>query len=114
MWYAAVEQAFFSLSIGFGVVITLSCYNDFRNNVYLDATIISVTDTFTCLLAGITTFSVLGYLADQMGMEVSQVVKGGGTSLAFISYPEALAKFSFAPQVRMTFISVLFTVQETN
>lgn len=100
MWYAAVDQALFSLTIGFGVVMTLASYNDFRNNVHLDATIISFADTFTSLLAGITTFAILGHLANEMGVEVSDVVKGGGTSLAFVSYPEALGRFTFVPQVR--------------
>lgn len=108
VWYSAVDQALFSLTIGFGVVITLASYNDFRNNVHLDATIISFADTFTSLLAGITTFAILGYLANQMGVEVSQVVKGGGTSLAFVSYPEALATFTVVPQVRMIIIIIFF------
>ncbi|XP_063861923.1 sodium-dependent nutrient amino acid transporter 1-like isoform X2 [Scylla paramamosain] len=104
VWFAAVNQAFFSLSIGFGVVNTFASYNNFRNNVYLDATIISYTDAFTSVFAGITTFSIVGHLADQMGVEVSQVVRGGGMSLAFISYPDALARFTFLPQ----FFSVMF------
>ncbi|XP_050710225.1 sodium-dependent nutrient amino acid transporter 1-like isoform X2 [Eriocheir sinensis] len=111
VWYAAVDQALFSLTIGFGVVMTLASYNDFRNNVHLDATIISFADTFTSLLAGITTFAILGHLANEMGVEVSEVVKGGGTSLAFVSYPEALGKFTFAPQLfSAMFFLMMFTL----
>ena len=51
-------------------------YNDFRHNVYRDATIISFTDTFTSLLAGFTIFSILGYLANELGVEVKDVLKG--------------------------------------
>lgn len=58
VWYAAVDQAFFSLSVGFGVIIMLASYNDFRHNVYRDATIISFADTFTSLLAGFTIFAI--------------------------------------------------------
>lgn len=108
-----MDQAFFSLSIGFGVIVTLSSYNDFRNNVYLDATVISLTDTLTCLLAGITTFGILGHLAGQMDVEVSEVVKGGGTSLAFISYPDALARFAVVPQVRMSFFTSFTVPRQT-
>ena len=52
VWYAAVTQSFFSLSVGFGALFTYSSYNDFKHNVYRDALIISFTDTFTSVLAG--------------------------------------------------------------
>lgn len=64
VWYAALSQSFFSLSVGFGSIIMFSSYNDFRHNVFRDATIISITDTFTSFLAGLTIFSILGYLAN--------------------------------------------------
>lgn len=34
VWYAAVEQCFFSLGIGFGPIIMFSSYNPFNHNVY--------------------------------------------------------------------------------
>ena len=52
VWYAAVTQSFFSLSVGFGALFTYASYNGFSHNVYRDALIISFTDTFTSLLAG--------------------------------------------------------------
>lgn len=111
VWYAAVDQSFFSLSVGFGSIIMFSSYNDFRHNVYRDAAIISVTDTLTSLLAGFTTFAILGHLADQLGVEVSEVVKGGGTSLAFVSYPDVLARFDWVPQLfAVLFFLMLFTL----
>jgi len=63
-----------------------------------DAMIISIMDTFTSFLAGITVFSILGNLAHETGVNVSDVVSGG-PGLAFISYPDAIAKFDFVPQV---------------
>ena len=42
VWYAAVTQSFFSLSVGSSSIITLSSYNNFRHNTYRDAIIISV------------------------------------------------------------------------
>ena len=103
VWYAAVTQSFFSLSTGFGALITYASYNDFRHNSYRDALIISFTDTFTSLLAGFVIFSILGSLAHELGVPVSQVVDSG-PGLAFVSYPSALAKFDFLPQL----FSVLF------
>ena len=103
VWYAAVTQSFFSLAIGFGSLTTFSSFNKFRHNVYKDATIISVADTFTSLLAGLITFSILGHLAHELDVPVAKVVKSGA-GLAFISYPEVISKFEFAPQ----FFAVIF------
>jgi solute carrier family 6 (neurotransmitter transporter, glycine) member 5/9 len=55
-------------------------------------------DTFTSLLAGFTIFSILGNLAYEKNVDISEVV-GGGSGLAFISYPETIAKFEHVPQV---------------
>uniref|UniRef100_A0A1Q3FYH5 Transporter n=1 Tax=Culex tarsalis TaxID=7177 RepID=A0A1Q3FYH5_CULTA len=104
VWYAAVTQCFFSLSICFGNIIMYSSYNKFRHNVHRDATIVTTIDTFTSLLAGCTIFGILGHLAYVVGSDdVGSVVKPGA-GLAFISYPEAIAKFDVVPQA----FSVLF------
>nr|XP_029711977.1 sodium-dependent nutrient amino acid transporter 1-like isoform X1 [Aedes albopictus] len=104
VWYAAVTQCFFSLSICFGNIIMYSSYNKFRHNVHRDATIVTTIDTFTSLLAGCTIFGILGHLAHVVGSkDVGSVVKSGA-GLAFISYPEAIAKFDVVPQA----FSVLF------
>nr|XP_045610357.1 sodium-dependent nutrient amino acid transporter 1-like isoform X1 [Procambarus clarkii] len=111
VWYAAVDQSFFSLSVGFGSITMFSSYNSFRHNVYRDAAIISVTDTLTSLLAGFTTFAILGHLAKLLGVSVDQVVKGGGTSLAFVSYPDVLSRFQYVPQLfSVLFFLMLFTL----
>ncbi len=34
VWYEAVTQCFFSLSVGFGPIITFSSYNSFRHPIY--------------------------------------------------------------------------------
>lgn len=76
-----------------------SSFNKFNHNVYRDVTIITLLDTFTSLLAGFTIFGILGHLAHEIGTnDVGSVVKGG-TGLAFISYPDAIAKFEWLPQV---------------
>ncbi|CAG4979850.1 unnamed protein product [Colias eurytheme] len=100
VWYAAVTQVFFSLSVCSGALIMFASYNNFNQNVYRDAMIVTTLDTFTSLLSGITIFGVLGNLAYELNYDdVSQVIGSGGTSLAFISYPDAIAKTPFAPQL---------------
>lgn len=64
--------------------------------------ILTTLDTFTSLLSGITIFGILGNLAHELNTEVDEVVGSGGTGLAFISYPDAIAK-TFLPQVILYF-----------
>ncbi|XP_034477988.1 sodium-dependent nutrient amino acid transporter 1 [Drosophila innubila] len=104
VWYAAVTQVFFSLAICFGNIVMYSSYNRFGQNIYRDANIVTTLDTFTSLLSGIIIFGILGNLAyENNTTDISSVVKGG-PGLAFISYPDAIAKFKVVPQV----FSVLF------
>lgn len=104
VWFSAVTQAFFSLGICFGGLIMYSSYNDFHHNVYRDAMIVTTIDTFTSLLAGCTIFSILGNLMYETGRTDIRAVVQGGTGLAFVSYPDAIAKFDVVPQ----FFSVVF------
>lgn len=61
--------------------------------------IVTSLDTVTSLLAGFTIFAILGNLAHNLGIsDISKVVKSG-TGLAFISYPDAISKIEFVPQV---------------
>lgn len=65
-----------------------------------DVLVVTTLDTFTSLIAGFTIFGILGNLAHELGTEdISNVVRGG-TGLAFVSYPDAIAKFNVLPQVR--------------
>lgn len=65
--------------------------------------IVTTLDTFTSLLSGITIFGILGNLAHVLKREVNEVVGSGGTGLAFVSYPDAIAK-TFQPQVLTCFV----------
>ncbi|CAL8085888.1 unnamed protein product [Orchesella dallaii] len=112
VWYNAVVQCFFSLNTCFGSIIYFSSHNNFRHNIYRDAWIVTLMDTFTSMLAGFTIFAVLGNLAFQMGTSVDKVVEGGGgAGLAFISYADAIAKFEWYPQIfAALFFLMLFTL----
>lgn len=79
--------------------------------MYRDANIVTGLDTFTSLLAGCTIFGILGHLAYKVGTDdVGSVVKGGA-GLAFISYPDAIAKFQELPQLfSVAFFLMLFVL----
>ncbi|XP_076240764.1 sodium-dependent nutrient amino acid transporter 1 [Calliopsis andreniformis] len=104
VWYAAVTQSFFSLGVCFGAVTMYSSYNCFDHNVLRDCTLVTSMDLLTSLMAGTTIFGILGNLAHESGKEDISTVVRAGTGLAFISYPEALSKFTVVPQL----FSVLF------
>lgn len=110
VWYAAVTQVFFSLNVYFANVIMYSSYNKFRHNIYRDANIVTTLDTFTSLLAGCCVFAVLGHLAFTLDVDIVDVVKPG-PGLAFITYPETIAKFkSFSGLFSILFFLMLYVL----
>lgn len=53
-------------------------------------------------MSGIIIFGILGNLAFEMKVDPRQVLLSGeGTSLAFISYPDAISKFEAVPWVSL-------------
>jgi len=66
-------------------------YNKFHNKIHIDAAVVSTLDFFTSLIASCVIFSVLGFLATEFDVDIKDVAKGG-QGLAFVIYPEALAK----------------------
>ncbi|MFC7237952.1 sodium-dependent transporter [Saliphagus sp. GCM10025317] len=80
---AAAGQAFFTLSLGMGVMITYSSYLGEDRNLLNDSLIIVAIDTFIAILAGLVTFP---FLASQ-GQDLVQ--DGGGAGAVFISLAAA-------------------------
>lgn len=68
-------------------------------------------DLCTSLMAATTIFGILGNLAHEIGSDDIASVVRGGTGLAFVSYPEALAKFTVVPQLfAVLFFLMLFVL----
>ncbi|KAM0724567.1 Sodium-dependent nutrient amino acid transporter 1 [Formica fusca] len=111
VWYAAVTQSFFSLGVCFGAVTMYSSYNNFEHNASRDCTIVTTLDLCTSLMAGATIFGIMGNLAHEIGSDDIGSVVRAGTGLAFVSYPEALAKFTVVPQLfAVLFFLMLFVL----
>lgn len=103
VWYAACTQLFFSLNVFFANIIMYSSYNKFDHKINRDSTIVTTIDTLTSLLAGCITFGIIGHLASELNVEISQVLRGG-PGLVFITYAETISKFAVLPQ----FFSIMF------
>ena len=73
--------------------------------------IVTSLDTVTSLLAGVTIFGILGNLAHNLNVTNIRDVDKEGTGLAFISYPDAIAKFQAVPQLfAVLFFFMLFVL----
>ena len=86
VWMSAVGQIFFSLSVGFGIMITYSSYVDRRTDVTNSGLVVGFANSSFELLAGIGVFAALGFMAAAANVAVSEVVSSG-IGLAFIAFP---------------------------
>ncbi len=94
VWVNAATQIFYSLSIGFGTLHTLSSFNRFDNNCFHDALIISLSDTLVSITAGFVIFGMIGFISKATGQDIENVVRGG-PNLAFITLPHAVSQMPF-------------------
>ncbi|XP_061778570.1 sodium- and chloride-dependent neutral and basic amino acid transporter B(0+) isoform X2 [Nerophis ophidion] len=109
VWKDAATQTFYSLSVGWGGVVTLASYSKFHNNVLKDAFVVTLTNAGTSVLAGCAIFSILGHMAHVYKMPVEDVVKEG-FGLAFIAYADALSKLPVSSLWSFLFFFMLLTV----
>ncbi|WP_017756314.1 sodium-dependent transporter [Calidifontibacillus oryziterrae] len=89
VWVAAYGQIFFSLSIGFAIMITYASYLPKKGDITNNAFITGFANSSFELLAGIGVFSILGFMATQQGVGVDEVV-AGGVGLAFVVFPSII------------------------
>ncbi|CAG06374.1 unnamed protein product, partial [Tetraodon nigroviridis] len=93
VWMEAAAQIFFSYSVGVGSLIVRSSYNNYNYNCYkqvLSSLWLCALNCGTSLAAGFAVFSVLGFMAHEQGVPISDVAESG-PGLAFIAYPQAIA-----------------------
>lgn len=90
IWIDAFSQIFFTLSLGFGIMMTYASYLPRKANIIKDSLTISVGNCLFSFLAGFAVFGVLGYMATETGKPVSEVVQES-IGLAFVAYPQAIS-----------------------
>jgi len=98
VWIDAYSQIFFTLSLGFGIMIAYASYLPRRADINFNACFTSVVDTLISLVAGLAIFGTLGYMAAQTGKPFKEIVQHG-IGLAFVAYPQAIGLLPSFPSV---------------
>ena len=90
IWIDAFSQIFFTLSLGFGIMMTYASYLPRKTSLIKDALTITVGNCLFSFISGFAVFGVLGYMSFTTGLPVDEVVKES-IGLAFVTYPKAIS-----------------------
>lgn len=111
VWLAAYTQTFFSLSVGFGIMIAYSSFLPRKANLTKNAIIICVADGVTALVAGLAVFGSAGWLAQNQGVSVEQILSQmKGLGLAFITYPTIISQLPYPMFFCFLFFLMILTL----
>ncbi|HIP76065.1 MAG TPA: sodium-dependent transporter, partial [Psychromonas hadalis] len=89
VWSAAYGQIFFTLSVGFAIMLAYSSYLPKKSDVTNNAFMIVLINCGFSIVAGILIFSILGNMAHEQGKPLTEVVTSG-VGLAFVTIPSAI------------------------
>ncbi|OEV01711.1 sodium-dependent transporter [Streptomyces oceani] len=90
VWIAAYGQIFFSLSVGFGIMVTYASYLGRRSDLSGSALVAGFANSSFEILAGIGVFATLGFMAHTEGVPVDEVA-ADGLGLAFVAFPTVIS-----------------------
>ena len=106
VWVAAYGQIFFSLSVGFGIMVTYASYLKPRSDLSGSALVVGFANSSFEILAGIGVFAALGFMANASGTSVSDVATSG-IGLAFIAFPAIISQAPFGTLIGVLFFGAL-------
>ena len=109
IWLAAISQVFFSLSVGFAIMIAYGSFLPKKTNIAGFAIVIGIADALTAFFGGLAVFSALGYQATRMGVQITEVVQSG-PGLAFVAYPHIISNLPGARFFGVLFFLMLLTL----
>uniref|UniRef100_A0AAY4B300 Transporter n=1 Tax=Denticeps clupeoides TaxID=299321 RepID=A0AAY4B300_9TELE len=104
VWIDAGTQIFFSYAICLGAMTSLGSYNKYKYNCYRDCMLLGGLNSGTSFVSGFAIFSVLGFMAQEQGVDIADVAESG-PGLAFIAYPKAVSMMPLP-----TFWAILFFI----
>uniref|UniRef100_A0A9J7Y439 Sodium- and chloride-dependent taurine transporter n=1 Tax=Cyprinus carpio carpio TaxID=630221 RepID=A0A9J7Y439_CYPCA len=104
VWIDAGTQIFFSYAICLGAMTSLGSYNKYKYNCYRDCLLLGGLNSATSFVSGFAIFSVLGFMAQEQGVDIADVAESG-PGLAFIAYPKAVSMMPLP-----TFWAILFFI----
>lgn len=114
VWVAAYGQIFYSLSIGFAIMLAYSSYLPKETDVVNSAFITATANHGFEVFAGIGVFSIMGYMALQQGVPVEEVA-ASGIGLAFMTFPTAISSLpAFNGLIGVCFFGALLTAGVTS
>ncbi|WP_022872643.1 sodium-dependent transporter [Nesterenkonia alba] len=106
VWIQAYGQIFFSLSVGFGIMITYASYLKRKSNASGSGLVVGFANSSFELLAAIGVFSALGFLALAAGTAVDEVASSG-LGLAFVAFPTIISEVPASALVGVLFFGSL-------
>ena len=109
VWHAAYSQIFFTLTVGFGVMIAYASFLPRKSDIINNAILIGLANCATSYVAGFAVFSTLGYYAHISGTTVANVMKSG-PQLAFVTYPTIINHLPLAKLFGVFFFLMLLTL----
>ncbi len=106
VWAAAFGQIFFSLSVGFGIMITYASYVGRRTDMTGSGLVVGFSNSAFELLAGVGVFAALGFMAQANGVSVDEVATSG-LGLAFIAFPAIISEAPAGALIGVLFFGTL-------
>lgn len=89
VWVAAFGQVFFSLSVGFSIMIAYTSYLPRKTDLTNSSLIVGLSNASFEFFAALGVFAALGFLAVSQNVAVAEV-STSGVGLAFVVFPQIL------------------------
>ncbi len=105
IWMKAFAQAFFSLSVGYGILLTYASYMEKKGKIFLSAGSIATADTLIAFIGGLIVFPIVF----SFGLNPA-----AGPELSFVSLPTIFQKTLAGHVVGMIFFLLLFIAAITS
>ena len=98
VWIAAFGQIFFTLSLGFGIMITYASYLPKKTDIVGNALMTCVLNCLYSFVTGFAVFGTIGFMAKAKGVPFEDAITAGA-GLAFVVYPEAINQLPVGQEI---------------